>query len=422
MKGLLKQNKGITLMALVITIIVIVILVGITISAVIGDHGIITETKQAKDDYLESEAAEQSTLDSAVSAIRSAREEAGLPAGSGSSGSGSGNSGTGTNGTGPNGSTGGTTGGNYGSSRTPGDPVTFSQAISTSMFSKTVNSAYTDSTIQNNNVVTIPAGYRMTNDASTIDEGIVIEDASGNQWVWIPVDDPSEMYELLDTPTELGGPNGSGITTSYKSKTIILNRGDIGSTENVYREPEILTECDRQNNATYLAQAGFTDQPATETSPSKTAIRCFAEDLSYSYYDMIESVKYYGGFYLGRFELSGSVNSPTITKNQTVLIQKTWYEFYNACSKFTSSSAVSRMVWGCQWDEALKFITERGNGTRVSLSESTTYGNFTSTLRPTGYSETWKTHNIYDLSGNYFEETQEAYNIGSRVYRGRLCK
>ena len=74
----LKNNKGITLMALVITIIVIVILVGITISAVIGDHGIITETKQAKEDYLTAENTEKSTLDSAVTAIRSAREEANI--------------------------------------------------------------------------------------------------------------------------------------------------------------------------------------------------------------------------------------------------------------------------------------------------------------------------------------------------------
>ena len=405
-KDILKSNKGITLMALVITIIVIVILVGITISAVIGDHGIITETKQAKDDYLAGEAAEQSTLDSAVSEIRRAREEAGMPSsgsgsysggssssgsgnsGSGNNNSGSGNSGSGTNsgsgsgsGSGTNGVGGysGTTGGNYSPSGTPGDPVTFAQATNTAMFSKTTKSAYTDTTIQNNNVVTIPAGYRMTTDASTIDEGIVIEDASGNQWVWIPVDDPTVMYDVLDTPAELGGTGGSGITTPYKSKSEILSgftRANIGDTSG-YKEPDLVTVYDKQDNAqTYLLQAGFTHQNATANSPSKTAIRCFAEDVSYRYYDMIESIKYYGGFYIGRFEISGTVESPTLVQGGTVLTNINWYEHYNACSKFTTSSAVSRMIYGCQWDVTCKFISERGGGTRVNLNDSSAYGNY----------------------------------------------
>ena len=72
------NQKGITLIALVITIIVIVVMVGITINAVIGDDGIISEAKQAKDDYYSAENSEQQTLDSAVSAIRRAREEAGM--------------------------------------------------------------------------------------------------------------------------------------------------------------------------------------------------------------------------------------------------------------------------------------------------------------------------------------------------------
>ena len=49
MKGLKKENsKGITLIALVVTIIVLIILAGISINAVIGDNGIITKSKLAK--------------------------------------------------------------------------------------------------------------------------------------------------------------------------------------------------------------------------------------------------------------------------------------------------------------------------------------------------------------------------------------
>ena len=57
---MLKENKGVTLVALVITIIVLLILAGVTLSMVMGDSGIFskankasTETtiSSAKDDY-----------------------------------------------------------------------------------------------------------------------------------------------------------------------------------------------------------------------------------------------------------------------------------------------------------------------------------------------------------------------------------
>lgn len=43
-----KNQKGITLVALVITIIVLLILAGVTISLVLGNNGLIDRAKQAK--------------------------------------------------------------------------------------------------------------------------------------------------------------------------------------------------------------------------------------------------------------------------------------------------------------------------------------------------------------------------------------
>ena len=43
------ENRGITLIALVITIIVLLILAGITIAALSGDNGILTRAKEAKE-------------------------------------------------------------------------------------------------------------------------------------------------------------------------------------------------------------------------------------------------------------------------------------------------------------------------------------------------------------------------------------
>ena len=43
-----KENEGITLIALVITIIVLLILAGITIATLTGDNGILTKVNEAK--------------------------------------------------------------------------------------------------------------------------------------------------------------------------------------------------------------------------------------------------------------------------------------------------------------------------------------------------------------------------------------
>ena len=48
MKNNLKNNKGITLVALVVTIVVLLILAGVSINLVLGDNGIIMKSKEAK--------------------------------------------------------------------------------------------------------------------------------------------------------------------------------------------------------------------------------------------------------------------------------------------------------------------------------------------------------------------------------------
>lgn len=48
---MLKGQKGITLVALVVTIIVLIILAGVSIALVLGDNGIVTKAKQGKVNY-----------------------------------------------------------------------------------------------------------------------------------------------------------------------------------------------------------------------------------------------------------------------------------------------------------------------------------------------------------------------------------
>lgn len=58
-KEIIKREKGITLIALVVTIIVLIILAGISINLVLGENGIITKAQQAKGQYEISEIKEK---------------------------------------------------------------------------------------------------------------------------------------------------------------------------------------------------------------------------------------------------------------------------------------------------------------------------------------------------------------------------
>ena len=61
-KGICNKNGGITLIALVITIIVLLILAGVTIAALSGDNGILTRAKEAKEKTQQSQKEEEKTL------------------------------------------------------------------------------------------------------------------------------------------------------------------------------------------------------------------------------------------------------------------------------------------------------------------------------------------------------------------------
>lgn len=45
-----KKEKGITLIALVVTIVVLLILAGVTIAMLTGDNGILTQARKAKEE------------------------------------------------------------------------------------------------------------------------------------------------------------------------------------------------------------------------------------------------------------------------------------------------------------------------------------------------------------------------------------
>ena len=139
-----------------------------------------------------------------------------------------------------------------------------------------------------------------------------------------------------------------------------------------------------------------------------------------------------------RYEIGGNISEPLVQKGKTVITNTNWYNLYKACKSFSKGNVESRMIWGCQWDQVCRFIStyKEGNETKTrSLTDSTTYGNYNNSSgnakvvvdgqnkygnkQVTGFSEYWKTNNIYDLAGNCWEWTQEAYFTSIRAFRGR---
>ena len=65
----MKEQKGITLVALVITIIILLILAGIAIASITSENGLFNRAKQAKNNTIDSQNAENGAIKSYNNAI-----------------------------------------------------------------------------------------------------------------------------------------------------------------------------------------------------------------------------------------------------------------------------------------------------------------------------------------------------------------
>lgn len=71
----MKEQKGITLVALVITIIILLILAGISIATLSGDNGLFNRARQAKNNTIDAQERENEALNSYNNAIDNALYE-----------------------------------------------------------------------------------------------------------------------------------------------------------------------------------------------------------------------------------------------------------------------------------------------------------------------------------------------------------
>ncbi|MBR2290341.1 MAG: hypothetical protein IJ867_07175, partial [Clostridia bacterium] len=241
--------------------------------------------------------------------------------------------------------------------------------------------------------VTIPAGFAPSQieGEDTIEEGLVVIDKFGNEFVWIPVD--------LD--------EGEDFETKY---------------------PRTLFE----NNS-----------PSTDLSDNSSFVEPYGlyENENDEYRAMIESVNKYKGFYIARYEAGKEEKNNTIVavskKDVEVWNNIAWgtsmreigtegavYQAKNMYSQADNIGVVSTLVYGIQWDMILRYVKENE---KYNVTDSKLWGNFVGAvgdaetfcgvIQTSGKSEFWKAKNIYDLAGNVQEWTMEGKGA-SRVRRG----
>lgn len=155
-------------------------------------------------------------------------------------------------------------------------------------------------------------------------------------------------------------------------------------------------------------------EPNTVSSDASNNITI--DQLKSDFTAIAKSVAKNGGFYISRYEIGENGESkkgqPILTaanwNGTNYLGANMWYGLYNTIRNIDANK---QMVWGCQYDQIIRFI---GAEAQVGHSDR----NLTTSPALSGQNELDKMKNIYDLEGNQYEWTAEANSTDRRANRG----
>lgn len=385
---LLKKSNGITLVALVVTIIVLIILTGISITLALKNNGITSKAKLAKEEKLNSEVKEQEFLNQ----LKEYAENKG----------------------------------------------NMNDIILSTL--KTVNELKggdffeekTKIKDDNKNIIVVPEGFKIDEESgNNIEEGIVIEDKNGNEFVWIPVNlEEGESFETKYPRTEFEDneptetvksyytePFSSGYPTEkedYESMIASVNENKgfyIGRYETGTNEGKERTK-----------YTSFTTNPSQEEIDNETKkLTVSRNKYVYNYVhwgaamNNIKAVDY-NAIYdpVGNY---GKLDGPTYVIGAVELAK-------NFSNVNNYKGVTSTLTYGIQWDMILRYVSDEqhninncyswGNYIGAKGEAATDSGN----LQTTGKNDAWQAKKIYDLAGNAWEWTMEAAYNYIRVIRG----
>ena len=212
-----KENKGITLVALVITIIILLILAGISIST-LTNTGIFEKAKDAKEKSEAAEKQQSETLDIYEKEL------------------------------------------NKYTSDNLEENIGVKFEKNTELHDK------------NGAKIIVPAGFKVVNtDDLTVEKGIVVEDSKGNQYVWIPCtteDSKSKLqFKRTEWDVEVDGADNSRASKDELTLTCPENYSDNGLTYAVVNEivTQVKAEKDsvRRNGGYYIGRYEVGDENGT---------------------------------------------------------------------------------------------------------------------------------------------------------------
>ena len=328
------NNKGITLVALVITIIILLILAGITIAS-LRSSGLFSAAQDAKTKTEEKTEEENTILEEYEDAIT---EQV--------------------------------------TGKKPLKPLETNKKYESKAELKDANG----------NKIVVPAGFKIvsdatTNNATTVDQGIVIEDATGtdtngSQFVWIPVGDIKKA---------------DGTTTS-----IALNRYSF----------------DSNGVATEFTSTDFIEEDKTNT----TSLKNYGNTISENINSFKTSVATNGGFYIGRYEARKSSSGKlTTVKTDSVWNDITQPNAATNSKNMYSTGVTSELMNSYAWDTATLFLQTFGENNKYSRQNSSNNGSLATTGTGTD-----KQCNVYDMASNVYEWTTETSSTSNLpcTYRG----
>ena len=356
----MKKNKGITLVALVVTIVVLLILAGVSINLVLGNNGIIAKAKDAETKSAEASQNDLKGMNGLVS------EMEGALAGNGSTGSGSGNGNTGS-------------GNNF--------------------VTKNTEVTYPDGKVW------IPEGFKVAGDsASTVQGGVVIEDKDGNQFVWVPVATIAD-YKRTAYSTNVATEETDTATNSIKINinssisdyfTEALPEDEKTSVE-IYKGFYIGRYEAGDKESTGTTKATF----RTSSSDTSNSVTIKADQVPYNYVTRTQAVSLAEGFATKQgYKAKTKLVSSYAWDTTIAFIEKTVNNYGSSSSQGNYSDT----------SVTYKDITDESKPEKTKAENS-------SLLVATG--QTTPVCNIYDMGGNVFEWTTESYSITNFPYARR---
>ena len=463
---MLNNKKGITLIALVVTVVVLIILAGVSINAVLGDNGIIKKANQAAsvtkeaevkeainrtilefyltddyetlEDFLKAKVTEgkiDSVTKNADGTLTVKKGEYSVTVENKTNSSGGSSSG---------GSTGGET-------QTPEITIGEAKVVANS---DGTGSAITDAdSVYLGNTLYITFSHSITGGTTTVDKTIpyavtkngtytftvtgTVNGKSYTKNVIVTVNQFKDVYEYMQTNTKVTYSDGDvWVPEGFKVA------GDSASTV----QNGVVIEDKDGNQFVWVPVATLADYKRTWYT-GYGAFSGYSEALPE---DEKTSVERYKGFYIGRYEAGDKENteaktlrsSNDVTKTVTIKANQAPYNYVTRTQAISLAEgfkkqqgykAKTKLVSSYAWDTTIAFLqkvnsdygssSEEGNyyDTTFSYTDITgatkTKASDSEVLVPTG--QTTPVCNIYDMGGNVWEWTTESYSSTTYPYAKR---